>query len=424
LCYELVKKQILEVKENAQTDAFDENEYNFRLYAEPTASQIKCLWCLCIINEICTFKGHGWLGNNTAIKELIDSLAEKWHIDSGTVSAMEDAVSEDDTFSLYGDWKAKEKNKFFAGSDGICESWHKVAEGSDEDLVDGKSLQNWFEMNALGLLGLLVAFLAFAEDAVSIKEKFERNSFFRKFTNLFSSNLSKWGDRQTYLTSPLFAKSAFLFLLCDGKVTREKYAAFDGLGASLPSFDKIRGEAVNDTLTQVFKGGIGNLNMESRFKIVKTELSSIAKSEMSVWGGKPSSSALLFIWYLALVAFYFDKPSQSKITLIKILAKEWDITGDVLSEMCDTAETFASIRDRRARLVSQKNNERQLIELHKNWLDLNQSILFLINEKKKSDDEKVISKNTNAYDDEDTDVEHGNEFDDWIECESATTTAT
>jgi hypothetical protein len=396
LCLETVKKAILEtVEEAGDVNVFDESEYNFRLYQEPAPSQLKCLWCLCVFNEmfdIPSFSG------------LIDSLAEKWNVNNSLVSEMSRAARNDASLSAYLDWKRNHSTS--KAEDSIFEVGFDDTFSKEEfEAAGDKTLLNWLLANIVGL-GVFFVFrlrvlLFKLKMFFSINENFAHFCHLREVGRLFKNNISRWKPQRGYATSPVFAKSAFLFLLCDGNATEEKYAAFDGLGKSLPDFVKIRGEAVKSAI-QIFGKNMETLDTEQRLKKVETELSSVAESEMSSWG-EPSSSQLFFVWYLALLTFYFDKPSQPKTGLLKMFAKKWEITDDVLSEMCDTAETFGTIRERRARLVSQKKNARQLIELHKNWRELNQSILFLINEKKKSDDDKVISENDNAYDDDDDD---------------------
>jgi hypothetical protein len=225
----------------------------------------------------------------------------------------------------------------------------------------------------------------------------------------------------------------FLFILSDGKVTRDKYKTFDTIGSNFSGFKELRRKIIDGCLN-MFTGSIARYNPEKRFAAIKQYILSIADDKLYSYGDKPARFQMECIWILILLAFNEGDLSENKKDILKSLCEKWRIKTAVVAEMIDTAETLVVTDEQivwmnepkesegKFSLFKKKNYSNLHInevssELKKNQKELNDSIEYLINdeaEPEHDDDEEDEDEDEEdeEYEDFDEDEDDEGEEDD------------
>jgi hypothetical protein len=251
-------------------------------------------------------------------------------------------------------------------------------------------------------------------------------------------------------------KMAFLFLIADGKVTKDKYDAFDSIFnsikssyissipkissipssifsvpkiSSIPSkdnndsqdyFQDYRRKIINSCLG-IFDGNISSYSEKKRFDTIKAEILSIAEDDFC-YNNNPSKTQLEHLWMLISLAYNQGKLTQNKKNILKEICEQWEIKTVIAAEMMDTAETIISINDHKKWLNFVKGEEgphsalnpfkkKSLInnvavnsELEKNQEELIKSVNLLIeDEANPLDEEEEEKEDEEEWEDEDED---------------------
>jgi hypothetical protein len=220
-------------------------------------------------------------------------------------------------------------------------------------------------------------------------------------------------------------KLAFLFLIADGKVTKEKYDAFDAIGNNLDDFKDYRRNIINSCLG-IFGGSISEYSGENRFSTIKAAILSLANDELSYYN-RPSKTQLECFWMLISLAYNRGQLTQNKKVILKEICEKWEIKAAIAAEMMDTAETIISIDDHKKWLSSPKegvgmlsalnpfkrganiNNAAVNSELDKNQNELIKSINLLIEDEAQPLDEDEEDEEDEEWEEEDEEDEYEDE---------------
>jgi hypothetical protein len=226
-------------------------------------------------------------------------------------------------------------------------------------------------------------------------------------------------------------KMAFLFLISDGKVTKDKYDVFDGIGKSIGDFKEMRRKIINSCLG-IFAGNLTKCSEKQRFTTIKSAILSIAKDEL-LYYNKPSKTQLECFWMLISLAYNRGELTANKKAILKEVCETWGIKMATAAEMMDTAEAIISIADNKKWLNSpteeggflssllhgKKNfpvsNAAVNSELDKNQEELLKSINLLIEDDAEpldEDDEDAEEDDEDEDDDDDEDDDYELEEDD------------
>jgi hypothetical protein len=223
-------------------------------------------------------------------------------------------------------------------------------------------------------------------------------------------------------------RMAFLFLIAEGKVTRDKYDAFDAIGNNFNDFNDYRRDLINSCLG-IFDGNIISYSAKKRFNTIKAEILSIAKGNFDYYNS-PSKTQLECFWMLISLAFNQKQLTQNKKAILKEICEAWEIKTAIAAEMMDTAETIIAIDDHKKWLSSLKvgggllsalipfkknslvNNEAVNSEIDKNLEDLIKSVNFLIEDEAEPLDEEDEDEDEDEDEFEDEEEEDEDEYED------------
>ena len=158
--------------------------------------------------------------------------------------------------------------------------------------------------------------------------------------------------------------------------------------AKLIKCDWFAGYTTDDRL-ELFSGKTLQYDMAKGIEMAQTEFVDMAEQDCYAnSSGKPSRTQMKCLWLFSLIAYYFEKQTENTKKIIKKYAKKWNVKSGIILELQDTAETFKSLNEHKDWLILKRKNRKypkryfrnELSEIFRNWMDLNMSIHFLINE--------------------------------------------